>query len=536
MNSDSLDPMKSAKPFVNRFKETHGYNKWDCHSTLNGWYGMNYPRSLNKQWYKKGNDLNFQNQKPIKNNDSAFQSKVKMELPLLQGVANEVLRTQNRCEYASGQYHQQKKDSHFTLTTANLGYKKQLVTQNSIGYDNQINIYPISEKVTEQKVVDYENLFLDLIWRIDDVKKVEMVLDYKSDDIRHYAHVGDQTLTNQSVINMMSSNLLMVNFVNNTSISNNFLSKIGYHAPNLQGIELSGTLIDDDSLVELYDSLDHIITLKVSNCQSLTKKSIGKIINGKYKSLKHVNLAHMGRAATDESLEKLLKCDQQELDLSYCNQLSTEFMAKFATKSIASKIEVLRLDGVKNVWTSEDLYCLIERNQNSLKVISLVNFALVKWSPMCFKGISHCSELEQLYINSFEDLTDEAFIHFTSAYDNMQVLSMTMLCEISDFACIKLASKCPILKIVNLTGLNNLTEEKILALIKNVPNIKTIICNLCSSLNDKLFNEIVEDNPNISFIRNQKQLTSVSETGLRVWLPKKNAPRPGDKKKGKKKK
>lgn len=62
-----------------------------------------------------------------------------------------------------------------------------------------------------------------------------------SDDIRHYAYIGDQTLTNQTIINLLSDRLKLINFVNNKSVSNDFLSKLGYHAPNLEGIDLSGT-------------------------------------------------------------------------------------------------------------------------------------------------------------------------------------------------------------------------------------------------------------------------------------------------------
>ena len=109
------------------------------------------------------------------------------------------------------------------------------------------NIRPISEKITDLKKVDYEELFLDLVWRISEVKKVELELDYKYDDLRHYAFIGNQTLTNQTLMNILSPSLLYIDFVNNTYISNNFYSKIGYHAPNIKGINLIGTEVDDDT-------------------------------------------------------------------------------------------------------------------------------------------------------------------------------------------------------------------------------------------------------------------------------------------------
>ena len=532
----SEDPSYSTKPFVNKFKETQGGYKWDCHSTQNGWYGMNYPRSLNKQWYKKNNDLNFQNIKPVKNNNSAFQSEMKMKLPLLQGVANEVLRNGHRTEYKEGQYHQLKKSSHFTLTTAQTDYKKELLQKNSIGYEHQVNINPISEKITEHKPESYEKVFLDLIWRIGDVKKVEMVLDYKNDDIRHYAHVGDQTMTNQTQVNILSDELMFINFVNNKSVSNKFLSKIGYHAANLQGLELSGTLIDDESQIELYDSLNDVVTLKVSNCPNITSKSLTKIINEKCKQLKYITLAHMDHAVDDNVIEKMNKCNLHELDQSYCNSLSSEALANFAKKSTTKDIEVQRLDGVKNGWSGETLQTLIDKNMHSLKVISLVNFSMDKWSSLPFKAMSNCFNIEQLYLNNIEGMNDEALGNFNKDYDSMQVLSTTMLPDISDSYTIKIPLHCGTLDTVNLTGLPGLTEEKLTVLIKACPSIKTIICNQCSSQNDKAFAELVEENPKIQFIRNLSKPTPISETGLRVWLPRTNAPRPGDKKKGKKKK
>ena len=78
---------------------------------------MNYPRSINGKWYKKDNDLDFQNQKPSKLDEGVFQSEIAMQLPLLQGQA-EGSYQKNIEESKIGQYHQMKKKSLLTLTTA----------------------------------------------------------------------------------------------------------------------------------------------------------------------------------------------------------------------------------------------------------------------------------------------------------------------------------------------------------------------------------------------------------------------------------
>jgi hypothetical protein len=71
---------------------------------------MNYPRSLNKKWYKENNDLAFQNKKPAKDQNNVFQSEMKMQLPLLQGKSNNFIsKPQNKDK--TGQYHELKKGS-----------------------------------------------------------------------------------------------------------------------------------------------------------------------------------------------------------------------------------------------------------------------------------------------------------------------------------------------------------------------------------------------------------------------------------------
>ena len=134
---------------------------------------MNYPRSLNKKWYKENNDLAFQNKKPAKDQNSVFQSEMKMQLPLLQGQSNNfIFKPQNQGK--TGQYHELKKGSDYTLTTADADYRKKLMESTHLGLEHLANIVPISEQITHQKVVDYEKLFLDLVWKIAEVKQVEL--------------------------------------------------------------------------------------------------------------------------------------------------------------------------------------------------------------------------------------------------------------------------------------------------------------------------------------------------------------------------
>jgi len=100
-----------------------------------------------------------------------------------------------------------------------------------------------------------------------------------------------------------------------------------------------------------------------------------------------------------------------------------------------------------------------------------------KWSSLPFKAMSNCFNIEQLYLNNIEGMNDEALGNFNKDYDSMQVLSTTMLPDISDSYTIKIPLHCGTLDTVNLTGLPGLTEEKLTVLIKACPSIKTIICN-----------------------------------------------------------
>lgn len=286
-------------------------------------------------------------------------------------------------------------------------------------------------------------------------------------------------MTNQTIINLLSDRLKLINFVNNKSVSNDFLSKLGYHAPNLEGIDLSGTLIEDSALVELYTSLDQIRTLKICSCPNLTEDSIGSIIESHRKTLEYVTLGHNRWAITDAAIKNLHRCNLIELDLSYCTELTTEALTNFATKSTGSRLEVLRLDGQKSQWTSEALALLITKNAKTLRVVSLANFSLTKFSSLFCKALGTCTKLEQLYLNKFQSLTDEGYNQINGYYDNMQVLSLSMLDSLSDYAIPRLPQKCANLKCLNLTGCLNLTEEKLFSIVKNVSGLRTVICNLC---------------------------------------------------------
>ena len=80
-------------------------------------------------------------------------------------------------------------------------------------------------------------------------------------------------------------------------------------------------------------------------------------------------MADIGIAVTDESL-RLIYDNQllQELDLSYCNKLTSEFLEKFSAKFKGKDIAVLRLDGMKGNWPGESFNKFIEKIATSLRV------------------------------------------------------------------------------------------------------------------------------------------------------------------------
>ncbi len=89
------------------------------------------------------------------------------------------------------------------------------------------------------------------------------------------------------------------------NLNSRLLGNIGFHAPNLEKLNMSGISIKDDVLIHLSQALKKLVFLDISYVSGLSEEGIGICIKNLSKSITDLNLNACGDCATDESLSEL---------------------------------------------------------------------------------------------------------------------------------------------------------------------------------------------------------------------------------------
>ena len=151
------------------------------------WYKMNYPRMINKNWYKKEHEMNYLGTQVPKDTTNLFQRKDLVKPVNLRAELDSITQRQ---EPAPGQFNHLKKPTVRTLTAVPTEYKREVVAtinKTNINGEDLANVLPISNIVPKEKKPDAAKEYHDLIWEFEEVMKRKIPVEYVSEDARHYA-------------------------------------------------------------------------------------------------------------------------------------------------------------------------------------------------------------------------------------------------------------------------------------------------------------------------------------------------------------
>lgn len=151
------------------------------------WYKMNYPRTIDKNWYKKESELKHLQPENPKETHTLFQRETLIKPVNLRGELDDIM---GRKEPAPGQFHHLQKPSTRVLTTTPADYQRQMIVKTnvtSIHGEDLANVMPISNTIPKEKKVDSKKEYQDLIWNYEEAMKKKIPVDYVSEEARHYA-------------------------------------------------------------------------------------------------------------------------------------------------------------------------------------------------------------------------------------------------------------------------------------------------------------------------------------------------------------
>lgn len=116
----------------------------------------------------------------------------------------------------------------------------------------------------------------------------------------------------------------------------------------------------------------------------------------------------------------------------------------------------------------------------------------------------------------------------------MTHLNLSNLPTTGDYQFAKVSNRCIGVKTLVLCNNPTITEPTMHAILKGGPDLEMVNVNMCGQWDTKAHAAMVADYPQIRIIRHSMRGANPRDDGLRVWLPRKDAKRPGDKKKKKK--
>ena len=116
----------------------------------------------------------------------------------------------------------------------------------------------------------------------------------------------------------------------------------------------------------------------------------------------------------------------------------------------------------------------------------------------------------------------------------MKYLNLSNMPATGDFQYSKFIQKCNFVERLNLCNSPSISDSTIFTIFKNLEELKMLNLNMCSQFDQKYIDEIRNSFPHVNILRNSRNQSDARDDGLRVWLPKRGAKKPDDKKKKKK--
>lgn len=148
---------------------------------------MNYPRAIDKHWFKPDSEMKHFEVKQTKDTRTLFQKDAFVSPVLLRGQLDDAL---SRKQPDKGQFHQLKKPSTRVLTTTDVDYQRGMIsaTNNTVvdGFECS-NVMPVSNTVHRSRTADPARDYQNVIWNFEDTMRKRIPVDYKSEDARHFA-------------------------------------------------------------------------------------------------------------------------------------------------------------------------------------------------------------------------------------------------------------------------------------------------------------------------------------------------------------
>ena len=284
---------------------------------------------------------------------------------------------------------------------------------------------------------------------------------------------GQTPQTRLTILDTLGLQLLSLNFVGCTRVTDTDIEHVVIQCRNLKEINLSGcTLITDVGVAALLHGCVHLSVVLVVGCKQLTNAAI--TLRRRHLGLRAIFLCDCKLITTVKWLATYCP-NLQSLHLTNCFRVTSVAVESVAQNCPA--LEEIVLANCGNV-TSKAIRALSLGCQR-ISVLNLSMCVLVNNGAVL--TLTQLTLLEELDL-SYLSITDAPVIAVFQACPGLRLVDISSCFHLSNASVLSLSKNCPGLQTIQMGGNNNFTNEVVDALTIGCPALNWMDMSCCTSL------------------------------------------------------
>lgn len=312
-----------------------------------------------------------------------------------------------------------------------------------------------------------------------------------------------------------------------------YLRRIGYHAPNLQRLNLRNLSINYKVLRHIKRSLVGLKALDISNCKGITEEALTRFFENSKLCLNHISLAGLTKAVTSESLKNLDVLSLNYLDLSMCNRLDASFFRRF-TETDRLPLKYLKLSFLTSPLLSSDLANILSRAPG-LQLLDLESVSFPKESEpkSVLTALDSCFSLKTLNFSGVTTAHPIVFVCSSKEWPWVTDLRIVNFRPRDNAFFLQIILKCVAVEMLDVSNNSQLEADHMKTILVKLKNCRRIRMELTSQISEKLLDKFRGAHPQVVMLRNLVKRVKAKDSGMRVPIPMRKADWPvlGKKKK-----
>eukprot|EP01017_Pseudomicrothorax_dubius_P015197 TRINITY_DN17617_c0_g1_i1.p1 TRINITY_DN17617_c0_g1~~TRINITY_DN17617_c0_g1_i1.p1 ORF type:complete len:536 (-),score=94.79 TRINITY_DN17617_c0_g1_i1:125-1732(-) len=514
--------MHSIAETVHRSIEAHQIPHWREHRSLIGWCSMNYPSVLVNHRYMARNEPNREGLREDMN-------------ALYQKRPASAMGSRLYRPFSSYTEHKpiMVTDS---LCSPPTGFKKSLAKLTTTPVDDYLAL----RKTYDSSSLRYANVlpmraeYTKRLPRPDFGKRVkqlgEVNLDLKSmnEGERHMKRLPNIVVSEQNLLEVLNEDLRELNLCNQLWVKREIFYKMGFFARNLEFVNLSKTLINDEALAEIGTLCANLKGVDVSDCPNLTPAGLTEFMGlVKEECFECLRVAKGSHFVTDEALSRLSSLPNfKVLDVSFCRGITDRVLQNIVDSGAVMR--EISLAGT-NVFSIKTIRAVLHHTRQ-MELLDLGFTVFAEEGPADFlTKLGNSSNLRRINFAGCTQITDDNISGMLSGerddngnrlrskdFDTLTSVSFAGLKTVHDGLIIRLVQNAPHIEVLDVNSCSALSNHAFEYTLNNLRSLRSISIEMIPGITQDIIDYYRKIKPHIRIVRGRLPPTDPAENFIRI--------------------